>query len=745
MSYGTSDTVQCWGKDCMEPAIPPQVNTHPWLAIMFSGLYGLLFFIILFENIYQSWRNKYSKLRLMLLISATFELGFCILQPISFKYYGDYILGLIARMIPFQTYLWLSLTGYYIVAETIRAINFAIKSRNEKYPNLINNIWTLIIVIHVILNITTMILVLITKTEKFEALYYFYLTCTVFLGMDLVIFVSMKVKRKLNKYLQVKRKSKGSDPYIRVQTDTPTMNDNRSATASNDPNSGWKGPKFDALEERSEVGKLTTTIYNLKIIIGVCLVIDAISVVSCVFTGYNWIRYKDSKIPSHAPYRTYVTLCLHYCQIYATYIGIVYYTWIHIPWLECFSKRKHKVSRHSIAFCIQTKCCCCCHRNSYEAKVKQEMVLTPSSDGSITNSGHTDASIQTIDVFLYANTNGKPKATSDTDNNEDSDSNHLAEPTVGYTINSNQRINPDTKNIPLERVTSDGQRMGKKWTGTVKKLSKEEAKQKRDGAIIPTIDNTIKKTGTIPSKLTPAVTPWNGLGLNNALAYASDDETVVNNNELDKTNITLIIVEYDEVFGTTIDRLSKIRTKPHVWVKREDQRTLDLMFGGPERLNKLKEMFMTMFKVNKAINTQNTVEGKLMIFGISKFSSKAIIELSSRVGINKYLESEISGRRLSHIVGYESRLQQTNKSRHQLIFKLMTFLKKKGENVLYISRKSNDSDHIKTINVCHVYNIKTSQKVRNGGMIQEDMTTIIDKYFHYNESEYWKRKENDAP
>ena len=60
--------------------------------------------------------------------------------------------------------------------------------------------------------------------------------------------------------------------------------------------------------------------------------------------------------------------------------------------------------------------------------------------------------------------------------------------------------------------------------------------------------------------------------------------------------------------------------------------------------------------------------------------------------------------------------------KHLIILKLIKYLKKDFDELLYISNNIDDCEHLKKINVCNTYNIKTQ------GMTTQDMTIIERKF-----------------
>ena len=155
------------------------------------------------------------------------------------------------------------------------------------------------------------------------------------------------------------------------------------------------------------------------------------------------------------------------------------------------------------------------------------------------------------------------------------------------------------------------------------------------------------------------------------------------------------------------------------------------MFGGEERVNNIGKMFNKMFEDNVRINdiSDDMDNNKLMIFGITKYHSKLIIELCIRVEISKYLESMFNGKRLSHIIGYESALAiKHSHETYLIILNLMQFLNRKHENILYITTEGNDADKIENSRTCQVYRITKSHLK---GIQQNDMDKIVDKYFDH--------------
>ena len=146
----------------------------------------------------------------------------------------------------------------------------------------------------------------------------------------------------------------------------------------------------------------------------------------------------------------------------------------------------------------------------------------------------------------------------------------------------------------------------------------------------------------------------------------------------------------------------------------------ELLFGGKERLELLLNTFKKLLDSNE----------ELILFCIADEYTVNVTNIFKKLSISKYFGSIIEDEqtkevsKYNHILGIDSNIvTDTGNKKHLVLLKLMKYLDRHHENVLYISNNKDDTDHLNSINVCYTY------YCQNFGLTSADIDKIVETYF----------------
>jgi len=453
------------------------------------------------------------------------------------------------------------------------------------------------------------------------------------------------------------------------------------------------------LRNNSDKAYIRHQITRMNIIIAIFSVIVCMSVYGFVNTTITKINSTNLTLNWYAPFDTKAAI-LYYTLTSLHFIGFLFYSWIPLP--------------------------CCCLGCLCNRKVINESGI------------YVPYEIKDDTIYHYVTDllcKSKPKTfTGPSETVKALKKSKVKLPEPSKTL---YRIDSRLKKLPLNKVTDEGKEMGKRGKNKPSKLPSNEAKQKRqenyENNAIPTLDNEREamneanvddfKNDESMEFLYNIETSLKNHGEMVYLSdneYDDDNENDINNNGNNPNiydaniDITLILFEYDSVLSTQSS--NKLKTKMERWTqeRRINVPELKLLFGGDDRVKMLKKTFEKLLDINE----------NLILFCLTEEWSQNVVNLFKKLRYEKYFCSVVGKKRLSHVIGGDSKLvKESNFKKYLLILTLINHLDRKHENVLYISGNKDEIDNVNRINVCHTYHVKTR------GLTESDFDFIVKKYF----------------
>ena len=171
------------------------------------------------------------------------------------------------------------------------------------------------------------------------------------------------------------------------------------------------------------------------------------------------------------------------------------------------------------------------------------------------------------------------------------------------------------------------------------------------------------------------------------------------------SNIQVIVLEFQDVLCT--QAANKLKDKMDHFIEKQNKFSKELYFGGDERLEFIKIWLKNLIRSNQNIKC----------FLISDEQSKMIVTLLQDVDLLRNFVSVNPLNRnklVSHIIGYDHKMSKdVGGKRHLILLKLLQFLDKKHDTMLYIGCDKQLIHHINSIQICKTYHVETKGLTRN--------------------------------
>lgn len=148
-----------------------------------------------------------------------------------------------------------------------------------------------------------------------------------------------------------------------------------------------------------------------------------------------------------------------------------------------------------------------------------------------------------------------------------------------------------------------------------------------------------------------------------------------------------------------------------------------LCFGGEYRIDVIKNFLKAIHRFNEPENVALNVK----CFIIAKESSKTIVKLLKAVGILKYFVSASAmnpHKFVSHVMGRDHKIfVEAEGKRHLMLLKLMQFLQRSHDEMLYIGNNRDTVSHLNRIKICQTFLCQTK------GLTEKAFAEIQESHF----------------
>jgi len=284
--------------------------------------------------------------------------------------------------------------------------------------------------------------------------------------------------------------------------------------------------------------------------------------------------------------------------------------------------------------------------------------------------------------------------------------------------------------VPLNKINSRGQMLGKRGAARPRRLVQEEAKFSLESGIGITSPSSIKLKDLPPASIT-AMADGDGDGVSALSPYQSlprldidgGTSTVLEEvelmlNEIEES-VTVVVFEFDDVLCTNSEAMRK-RSDTECEAMPLLQKKL--CFGGGDRIQSLKRFLRSLVRCER-----RTREDDVKCFVFSDQKSATVLQFLKDIKLLRYFLSAMpdgSGKLLSHIIGSDHMMQyQCEGKRHLIMFKLLKTMNKFHDEILYVGHDKDVVQHLEQIKCCKTYLCKTK------GLVDKDFETIRSAYF----------------
>jgi len=272
---------------------------------------------------------------------------------------------------------------------------------------------------------------------------------------------------------------------------------------------------------------------------------------------------------------------------------------------------------------------------------------------------------------------------------------------VSYTNYHENRMDDKNKTADLDHIDSTGRvigHRGKPKPPKHKNTDNEEAESKANA-------NRVEPVNQYEDEQTYRQLSTQRMDITSAITMRSDSERVahildaMSGSDLDSPPINVIVFELSNVLCTNVE---KLQDRLEGYVESMTQTQKELCFGGADRLQMvaafLKEIHQSHGSAKDAV--------KLKCFVVANESSKMIVRLLKDTNLLKYFVSRNpeNNKFLSHVIGFDHKIaKESANKKHLMMLKLLQFLQRSHDELLYIGHDKQVTEHLRQIKICKTY------------------------------------------